>query len=143
MIRGEIATEIVAKEYGYAFLQLAWPLLDVSTFLELQDTYYPGMLLDVRWPDIPTRARGVWKICSTCTPDGQFKEGRYKVWATTHDWRFQGAHMFRFIGFVLSELGSECTDLYDPREPGRLNYGPYDPVPCAVLPAADSHLLQI
>lgn len=142
MLRGELATEIIAREYGTVFLQLAWPLLDVHTYLDLHAAYYPGMLLDARHPDIPTRAQGVWKVCSRCTPDGQFKEGRSKEWATTHDWRFQAAHVFRFVGYVLHELGSGCRELYDAQQPEQLAYGPYDPVPCAALPDTSGHLLQ-
>lgn len=143
MIRGELATEVVAQEYGHVFLQLAWPLLDVNTYSRFHEAYYPDMLLDVRHPDVPTRARGVWNICSTCTPEGLFKEGRSKKWARAHDWRFQAAHVFRFIGYMLHELGHECRDLFDPLTLSHLNYGPYDPVPCTVLLDVGSHLLQI
>lgn len=143
MIRGELATEVVAREYGLVLLQLAWPLLDVNTYMRFHAAYYPGMLLDSRHPDVPTRARGVWNICSTCTPEGLFREGRSKEWAVAHDWRFQAAHAFRFVGYILHELGHPCTDLFDPLAPGRLGYGPYDPVPCAVLPDVSSHLLHV
>ena len=143
MLRGEVATEVIAREYGHAFLQLAWPLLDIDRYLQLEKVYYPGMLLDVRHPDVPTRAMGVWKTCSTCTPDGWFREGRSKEWAMTHDWRFQAAHVFRFIGFLLHDLGSDCPDLYDPDIPEKLNYGPYDAIPCVEIPDANGHLLRV
>eukprot|EP00892_Ulva_mutabilis_P007703 jgi/Ulvmu1/5304/UM022_0098.1 len=143
MLMGEVATEVVATEYGHAFLQLAWPLLDVDTYAQLYDTYYPGMLYDTRYPDTPTRERGVWNICSTCNAEGKFKEGRSKKWESTHDWRFQAAHVFRFIGFVLDELGSGCSDLFDPENPKQLHYGPYNAIPCIDLPDARSHMLPV
>lgn len=142
MLQGQLPSEVVAWAYIGAFSRLAHTLIDMHRLHELQTQYYSTMLIDARHPHIPTRERGVWNICSRCSEDGTFIDERTKQRVHSDDYRYQATHVFRWIGFVLSEMGYPCRGLWDPKNPSKAIYGPYNPRQCAALPDPTPHLLD-
>lgn len=142
MLRGQLPSEIVALEYIGAFSRLANTVIDMHRLHELHEQYYSTMMIDERQPHLPTRQYGVWNICSRCYEDGTFIDERTKERVPSHDYRYQATHVFRWIGFVLSEIGYNCGGLWDPHDPSKTIYGPYNPRPCAPLPDSASSLLE-
>jgi hypothetical protein len=142
MLLGLLPSEVVATEYPGAFWKLANSVIDVDRLTQLKKEYYGTMMADERLPGIPTREWGVWKVCTQCTRDGRFIDERTKKKVFTNDWRFQAAHVFRWIGYVLADAGHTCSALWDPTNPHLALYGPYNPRPCAPLPDIRDKLLQ-
>lgn len=142
MLQGQLPSEVVAREYIGAFARLASSVIDMHRLHELQAQYYSTMLIDERHPHLPTRERGVWNICSRCFEDGTFIDERTKQRVHSNDYRYQASHVFRWIGFVLSEMGYVCEGLWNPKTPSKTIYGPYNPRQCVALPDPSSSLLQ-
>lgn len=143
MLDGTLPAEVAALEYEPAFLQLAAPAADTDTLWRLHEAYYATMLADPRYPHLPTRERGVWHTCSKCSRDGWFWDERTGALTRSEDWRFRAAHAFRFIGWALHHIGAPCRALWDHERPGHVNYGAFDPKPCAPLPDMAGHHLEL
>lgn len=142
MLQGELPSEIVAGEYIGTFASLSSTIVDIHRLDELQKQYYSSMMIDARHPHVPTREYGVWNICSRCDEDGTFIDERTKVRVHSMDYRYQATHVFRWIGFVLSDIGYMCEELWDPKQPSKTIYGPYEPRQCSPLPDSTPSLLK-
>jgi hypothetical protein len=143
MLQGQLASEIVAREYIGAFTRLANKVIDVHQLYDLHKQYYSTMMIDQRHPHLPTREYGVWNICSRCFADGTFTDERTGMRVPSNDYRYQATHVLRWIGFVLSEMGYTCEGLWNPKSPSRTIYGPYNPRQCAPLPDPTPSLLGV
>lgn len=142
MLQGNLPSEIVAREYIGAFSRLANSVIDMHRIHKLKEQYYSSMMIDERHPHLPTREFGVWDICSRCFEDGTFIDEQTKERVHSNDYRYQATHVFRWIGFVLSEMGYTCEGLWDPKNASRTIYGPYNPRQCAPLPDPVLSLLE-
>jgi hypothetical protein len=142
MINGILPSETVALEYIDSFMELASPLLDIETMLSFNRSFDQLMIIDPRYPNAATRQHGLINTCSRCE-SGFFVDERTKQLVHTHDWRYQAARAFAFIGYALAQIGHECTGLWDPSEPVQIYYGPYESRPCLPLPPAQKHLITV
>lgn len=134
MLAGQLPDAVVANEYVPAFKRLSAPFIDGHVFERLNDTYWSSMLRDPRYPASPTRQRGVWHVCSECDEFGFFEDERTGLHVRSEDWRYRAAHVFRFIGWALAQVGAACPSLWDAAEPAAVNLGGYVSKPCEPLP---------
>lgn len=128
---GNLSDALVNAAYVDAFAGSARPLLDDAAMDTARAAYDAELLWDERREDTPTRRTGVGPTCAGCELTGSFADAVSGATTPVRDRRFDASHTLRFLGYVLSEtLGHECPALFDPAQPFRPAYGPYQDELC-------------
>lgn len=58
-------------------------------------------------------------------------DGCCMIQVQAYDDHFKAVNTFRFIGYLLDQVGHPCVTLWDPQEPRKWMYGQYEKNICA------------
>ena len=136
-----------ARLYPSLFLERARSVVDWAALAVLNSSYVKGYMSDERRSGagsatlappfaVPGRqASGLLAGCGSpgCRPGATFVDAVSKSTFPVRDNRFAATQGLRLVGYVLSQLGGACPELFDPGNPGAPSYGPYNEAACAAL----------
>eukprot|EP00877_Chromochloris_zofingiensis_P003441 jgi/Chrzof1/13098/Cz07g19210.t1 len=131
LMQRTIADRLVYQVYfNQAFLPRAAYLMDAAFVHNASPTFWDQYITDERYSASPTRTKGITPNCNRCR-DGWFTDIYTGNQVQAYDDHFKAVNTFRFIGYLLDQVGHPCVTLWDPQEPRKWMYGQYEKNICA------------